>query len=769
MAEARLAVAFQFAVTDEGVVVNVDKEVVKLVARSAYKSVKRRCKYAKNHILKGVYPASPATWMFVLAAVLAARHHQHEGTVDMLSRMEKGFPGGHRFEKSTVIGICILTMVTGIWFFMGYFLQLSLRKLLTYPGLIYESRGPFSLKTKIWAVLVKLLSGRNPSLYSFQKSMPTLPVPELNKTVEAFLESVRPLHTPEELLKLEQLAKEFQNGVGVKLQRYLTLKSYISSNYVSDWWERFVYLRSRSQLMINSNYYGLEILQAPPTSIQTARAANCVYALLSFRKSVDKHKLKPMKQLGVYPLCSAQYERIFNTTRIPGKEEDVLRHLPDSSYIVVYYSGKYYKLTCVFSGKILKPADLEIQLINLMNDNDKKPSPGEEKLAALTADKRPHWAAVREKYFSSGDNKASLDIIEKAAFVLVLDDCAGGRYEKGNPNSMDDYGGSMLHGKGYNRWFDKSFNIVVCKDGKVGFNTEHSWADAPVMGQVCEWALCEDVDVLKYKDDGHCRGEPQFANFRWISRLKWNIPDECQEIIEKSAEDAEVLINDVDLHIFIHDAFGKADMKKCKVSPDAFIQIALQLSFFKDAGHPCLTYEAAMTRLFRDGRTETVRSCTMDTKNFVAAIVNPDISREEKLKLFRKAADSHVQLYRKAMTGQGIDRHLFCLYVVSKYLEVEVPFLQKVLNEPWRLSTSQTPCGQSGRVDFNKRTDLRLAGGGFGPVDDAGYGVSYIICGDELISFHISCTKSCSQTDSKRFAKIIGESMAQLRDLLIGK
>ena len=93
MAEARLAVAFQFAVTDEGVVVNVDKEVVKLMARSAYKSVKRRCKYARNTILKGVYPASPATWMFVLAAVLAARHHQHEVTMDMLGRMERGFPG----------------------------------------------------------------------------------------------------------------------------------------------------------------------------------------------------------------------------------------------------------------------------------------------------------------------------------------------------------------------------------------------------------------------------------------------------------------------------------------------------------------------------------------------------------------------------------------------------------------------------------------------------------------------------------------------------
>ena len=32
---------------------------------------------------------------------------------------------------------------------------------------------------------MKLLSGRNPLLYSYQKSMPTLPVPDLDKTVSA--------------------------------------------------------------------------------------------------------------------------------------------------------------------------------------------------------------------------------------------------------------------------------------------------------------------------------------------------------------------------------------------------------------------------------------------------------------------------------------------------------------------------------------------------------------------------------------------------------
>ena len=53
MAEAHNAVAFQFAVSDEGVVVNMDREILKLMANSAYKSVKRRCNDAKNTFLKG--------------------------------------------------------------------------------------------------------------------------------------------------------------------------------------------------------------------------------------------------------------------------------------------------------------------------------------------------------------------------------------------------------------------------------------------------------------------------------------------------------------------------------------------------------------------------------------------------------------------------------------------------------------------------------------------------------------------------------------------
>lgn len=96
-----------------------------------------------------------------------------------------------------------------------------------------------------------------------------------------------------------------------------------------------------------------------------------------------------------------------------------------------------------------------------------------------------------------------------------------------------------------------------------------------------------------------------------------------------------------------------------------------------------------MTRLFREGRTETVRSCTVQTCDFVKAMCAGDKTDEELRKLSKIAFENHQTAYRDAMTGKGIDRHLFCLYVVSKYLGIDSPFLKEVLSEPWRLSTSQ--------------------------------------------------------------------------------
>lgn len=92
--------------------------------------------------------------------------------------------------------------------------------------------------------------------------------------------------------------------------------------------------------------------------------------------------------------------------------------------------------------------------------------------------------------------------------------------------------------------------------------------------------------------------------------------------IESAYEDAQRRIADIDLKILVHTAYGKGLMKKCRISPDAFIQMALQLAYYRDAGRFSLTYEASMTRLYREGRTETVRPCTIESSAWVKAMVD---------------------------------------------------------------------------------------------------------------------------------------------------
>lgn len=152
---------------------------------------------------------------------------------------------------------------------------------------------------------------------------------------------------------------------------------------------------------------------------------------------------------------------------------------------------------------------------------------------------------------------------------------------------------------------------------------------------------------------------------------------QCEEQICQSLALAQALANDVDMHVVVFRDFGKAKVKKCRVNPDAFIQIALQLAYYRVIAPPeqnklsiysvcacmfkktscckrksyfvvydrlhihflliflifwlqdqkrfSLTYESAMTRLFREGRTETVRSCTNESCAFIRALEGGEV------------------------------------------------------------------------------------------------------------------------------------------------
>lgn len=79
--------------------------------------------------------------------------------------------------------------------------------------------------------------------------------------------------------------------------------------------------------------------------MQAARLGNVVHAMIMYRRKLDREQIKPVSSirlkggvrkgglslshagpssqvmaLGMVPMCSYQMERMFNTTRIPGKE-----------------------------------------------------------------------------------------------------------------------------------------------------------------------------------------------------------------------------------------------------------------------------------------------------------------------------------------------------------------------------------------------------------------------------------------------------------------
>lgn len=243
-------------------------------------------------------------------------------------------------------------------------MRYTLKLLLMYHGWMYESREKgrkVSLQTRLWAGATKVLASWNtPGLYSFQGSLPRLPLPDVHETLQRYLDSVHPLLDEENYKRMQKLARDFESTIGPKLQRYLMLKSWWSSNYVSDWWEEYVYLRGRNPLMVNSNFYGIDAVFLSNTNVQAARAAVAVNLLLRFRRLVDRQELQPIMVQGLVPLCSSQYERIFNTARIPGIETDRIVHYQDSNHIVVMHKGRYFKVLIYYKGRILRAPEIQL-------------------------------------------------------------------------------------------------------------------------------------------------------------------------------------------------------------------------------------------------------------------------------------------------------------------------------------------------------------------------------------------------------------------------
>ncbi|XP_074872186.1 palmitoyl thioesterase CPT1C isoform X3 [Carettochelys insculpta] len=463
MAEAHQAVAFQFTVSPEGVDLRLSHAALQQVYLAGLRSWKKKIIRLRNSLMRGVFPASPASWLVMVVAILGSQASRLDPSMGLIGKIKEQLPASPYLCEPARAGLGALVFATLLWLGLVGTMRGALRALLCYHGWMEEEHGHTSHTTKLWLALVKIFGGRRPLLYSYQASLPCLPVPALLDTLQRYLASVRPLLPEPQFQRAAGLAQDFERSLGPRLQWYLTLKSWWATNYVSDWWEEYVYLRSRGPLMVNSNYYAMDFLYVTPTPVQAARAGNMVHAMLLYRHKLEREQIKPLMVQGTLPMCSAQYERMFNTTRIPGVEADSLQHRRDSQHVAVFHAGRFFRLELYPGGRLLGPRALQAQFQRILDD-PVAPAPGEETLAALTAGPREPWARARQTYFRSGQNQESLRAVEQAAFFITLDSTEQGLLGPEPGRALDCYSKALLHGQ--------------CHDSTRWPRTSSSWATA---------------------------------------------------------------------------------------------------------------------------------------------------------------------------------------------------------------------------------------------------------------------------------------------------
>ena len=352
------------------------------------------------------------------------------------------------------------------------------------------------------------------------------------------------------------------------------------------------------------------------------------------------------------------------------------------------------------AGQQLNTAELEQQFKRVYEKAEKAPAVG-----ALTSENRDVWTKARSNLLAAhAANEIALKAIEAASFVVCLDDAS--------PVTLEERAHQYWHGDGANRWFDKPLQFIINDNGTSGFMGEHSMMDGTPTHRLNDYA-----NMLIFTNKLDFDNPSIRSNLPEPLPIKFHINDAVKSDIQQATTDFENVIGQHELRVQAYQGYGKGLIKQFKASPDAYVQMIIQLAYFKMYNLNRPTYESAATRRFQQGRTETCRSVSDESVALCKAMADPSIHPEECVKLFRAAIDAHVKYISDASDGRGVDRHLFGLKKCLKEGEELTALFADpayAYSSKWFLSTSQLSSEY-----FN--------GYGWSQVVDDGFGIAYMI------------------------------------------
>ncbi|XP_019727372.1 carnitine O-palmitoyltransferase 2, mitochondrial [Hippocampus comes] len=609
----------------------------------------------------------------------------------------------------------------------------------------------------------------------YQKSLPRLPVPKLEDTIRRYLAAQRPLLDDRQYSNTEKVAQDFLAGEGRRLQEELLTQDRKNkhTSYISGPWFD-MYLSARDPVVLNFNPF-MSFNDDPKREYnqQLVRAGNMVCSAVRFMKTLRAGLLEPevfhldparsdtdaFKKLirwaparlawygaymvNAYPLDMSQYFRLFNSTRLPRPGRDRLFTDPAGRHLLVMRKGNMYVFDVLDrDGNMLPPAQIRDNLSHILSDATPPP---DFPLGALTTENRDVWAGLRDKLVAGGNGEA-LTAVDSALFCLCLDDVALSDTVAASHN--------MLHGDGVNRWFDKSFSIIVAQDGHAAINFEHSWGDGVAVLRFLN-EIYKDTTRKPLVHPG-CATSAHSAS--QVRRLSFKLDDELRAGIKAAKAGFDAAVSQLTIGAMQFTGGGKERLKKSKLSPDAVAQLAFQMAFLRQYGQTVATYESCSTAAFRHGRTETIRPASALTKRCARAFVGEPArhTADGLLDMLRQCSAYHGQLTKEAAMGQGFDRHLFALLNLSAsagcpphelYAD---PAYAAINHNILSTSTLSSPA-------------VRL--GGFAPVVPDGLGVGYGVH-DDWIGCNVS---GYPARDVSRFLRCVERSLQDIFAVLDGK
>ncbi|MGI5468376.1 choline/carnitine O-acyltransferase [Streptomyces sp. CA-132043] len=587
--------------------------------------------------------------------------------------------------------------------------------------------------------------------------MPRVPLPTLADSCTRFLDWCGPLLTPEERAATEAEVAAFSgpDGPGPALQA--ALEEYDRTPGVHSWLDTFWpyrYLGRRDRIALNANFFFLFQDTGLP---QLERAAGLIASAVAYKRRLDREEIPPVLLRGA-PQTMEQNKYLFSTTRIPGAQQDTVRHPysaewpgpSDARHVVVFFRGAMYRMDVLGAdGTPHTPADLEAGLAAVMKAGA-EPAPRDTSVGHLTTMARADWAATRETLRAHHPgNAAALDDIETALFCVCLEDFA--------PADTQETCDELLYGDRGNRWFDKAVSFVVFADGRAGINVEHCGLDGTTILSFVDTLLGTPAEEQSRQSGARSQGRPEF------SALTWHLDDALRARARAAAEAFAQYGADTATQTVTFEDFGSTAAKALRVSPDAFVQLAYQLAHQRAKGRLGATYESIATRQWRRGRTEAMRVVTPEIQAFVAAMEDPATDAGTRRAAFRAAATAHVTRAKECQAGDAPEQHLWELELIQRRRGTELGITEQpaLYRSPgWLtmrddyLSTSSAP---SENIQFF----------GFGSTSSRCIGIAYVLLPDRF-NLYLSTPRPVAD-QMHAFATHLRTTVTELRELLAGE